>query len=109
MGVFKKSYLFLVIVGFLGLACQPKPETAEKQSKLVIDKLSIVEYKECKEPRPEVCTKEYSAVCAKRDTGIRCVKMPCPSTKDVTKPNACVACSDKNVFGYSVGACSVAN
>ena len=106
MGVLKKSYGLLIIMAFLSLACQPKPEVAKKQSKLAIDNLSIVEYKECKESRPQMCTRQYSPVCAKRDTGVRCVTTPCPSSELVTKPNACVACSDEKVFSYTVGACS---
>lgn len=65
-----------------------------------------VEYKACKDPRPQICTKEYRPVCAKRDTGIRCVTTPCPATTLVTKSTACVACSDKKVLGYTLGACS---
>ncbi len=59
----------------------------------------------CKEPRPEICTKEYLPVCAQKDTGVRCVTTPCPSTEDVTYSNACVACSDSKVHGYVAGAC----
>ena len=60
---------------------------------------------ECKEPRPEICTREYRPVCATRDTGIRCVTTPCPSTEKVTKATACTACSDAKVSGYTLGAC----
>ncbi len=62
-------------------------------------------YKACKDPRPEVCTQQHEPVCAKRDTGIRCVTTPCPSEENVTITNACVACSDSKVFGYVPGAC----
>jgi len=62
-------------------------------------------YTECHEPRPEMCTREYRPVCAKRDTGIRCVTTPCPSLENVTKSNACTACSDVKVYGYTRGAC----
>ncbi len=62
-------------------------------------------YKECKNPRPEVCTQQHEPVCAKRDTGIRCVTTPCPSEENVTITNACTACSDPKVFGYIAGAC----
>lgn len=60
---------------------------------------------QCKSPRPEMCTREYRPVCATRDTGIRCVTTPCPSTEQITKSNACTACSDEKVFSYSVGEC----
>ena len=63
-------------------------------------------YVECKDPRPEVCTREYKPVCARKDNGIRCVTTPCPSTDKVTASNACTACSDKAVLGYTPdGAC----
>jgi len=62
-------------------------------------------YNECKDPRPEVCTQQHEPVCAKRDTGIRCVTTPCPSEENITFTNACEACSDPKVFGYVKGAC----
>lgn len=60
-------------------------------------------YVECKDPRPEVCTREYKPVCAKKDNGVRCVTTPCPSADNVTASNACTACSDKDVLGYIPG------
>jgi len=59
----------------------------------------------CTEPRPEVCTMIYDPVCATRDTGIRCITTPCPSTEQVTKSSACNACSDKKVISYVKGEC----
>lgn len=61
---------------------------------------------QCKDPRPQMCTKEYRPVCATRDTGVRCVTTPCPSTELVTKGNACTACADEKVFSYVQDACS---
>lgn len=60
-------------------------------------------YVQCKNPRPQYCTREYLPVCAKRDTGIRCVTTPCPSTREKTYSNACTACSDSKVYGYIPG------
>ncbi len=60
---------------------------------------------ECTEPRPQMCAEIYQPVCAKRDTGVRCVTTPCASTEWVTKGNACSACSDKKVFGFVNNAC----
>ena len=60
----------------------------------------------CEEPRPEMCTREYRPVCALRDTGIRCVTMPCPSTEWKTYGNACSACADADVIGHVAGACN---
>ncbi|KAG1707644.1 Isoamylase 3, chloroplastic [Nymphon striatum] len=63
------------------------------------------DFTQCNDPRPEMCTQEYLPVCASVDTGIRCVTTPCPTTKDVTYSNACTACSDSKVHGYTSGAC----
>ena len=60
---------------------------------------------ECIAPRSEMCTREYMPVCGVRDTGIRCVKAPCPSIERKTYSNACVACSDLKVSAYSSGGC----
>ena len=61
---------------------------------------------QCKSPRSQMCTREYRPVCATRDTGIRCVTTPCPSTEKFTKSNACTACADEKVFSYAEGACT---
>lgn len=59
----------------------------------------------CADPRPEACTAHYDPVCATRDTGIRCVTTPCPSTEQKTMGNACSACSDPKVISYVKGEC----
>ena len=59
----------------------------------------------CKDPRAQMCTREYRPVCATRDTGIHCVTTPCPSTEQVTKSNACSACADAKVHSYVKNAC----
>ena len=59
----------------------------------------------CKDPRSQICTREYRPVCATRDTGVRCVTTPCPSTETVTKANVCTACADEKVVSYVMGAC----
>jgi lipid-binding SYLF domain-containing protein len=53
----------------------------------------------------EMCMMIYAPVCAVVDTGIRCVKAPCPSTKLVQFANACTACKDPKTNGYYAGAC----
>lgn len=62
------------------------------------------EFTECTE-RSDVCTRQYDPVCAAVDTGIRCVKAPCPSTDWKTFGNACEACSNESVHGYQPGRC----
>jgi hypothetical protein len=47
----------------------------------------------------------YAPVCATRDTGVRCIKAPCPSEEKVTKSSGCNACSDDKVISYVDGEC----
>lgn len=60
----------------------------------------------CPEQRPQVCTMDYQPVCATRDTGIRCVAAPCPSTEQKTYSNACNACADAKVLGHIADECA---
>ena len=60
----------------------------------------------CAEPRPEICTQHFDPVCARRDTGIRCVTTPCDSYELQTFPNGCSACSDLKVLDYRYPACA---
>ena len=53
----------------------------------------------------QACTMIYAPVCAVVDTGIRCIRAPCPSTKLVKFSNACVACKDRSTIGYYAGEC----
>lgn len=61
---------------------------------------------DCEGPRPDFCTEQYDPVCAEVDTGIRCITEPCPSTEWKTYGNACSACADRQVYGYTPGACA---
>jgi hypothetical protein len=60
---------------------------------------------QCTDPRPQVCTMIYDPVCATRDTGIRCVTTPCPSSELKTMSSGCSACSDAKVISYVKGEC----
>ena len=100
------SLIFLFITLTL-TACQ---ETASNTQSTTTDNTTNTSTTDglikCKDPRPEVCTREFRPVCAKKDNGIRCVTTPCPSTDDVTYSNACTACSDPDVIAYKPdGAC----
>ena len=92
-------YGLFIVPGVVLYACQStpfdSPDPSPKNTRLTI----------CKEPRKSICTKEYRPVCAIRDTGIRCVTTPCPSTKEITYSNACTACADEKVISYRIGAC----
>ncbi|CAA6811492.1 MAG: Unknown protein [uncultured Thiotrichaceae bacterium] len=63
----------------------------------------------CNTPRPEICYEVYQPVCAVRDTSVRCVTTPCPSTEKMTYPNDCKACSDATVHGFQRGDCNSIN
>lgn len=65
----------------------------------------LLSYVACKDPRPEVCTRDDRPVCAQRDTGVRCVTTPCDSTEWVTFSSACTACSDPKLLGSRAGPC----
>ncbi len=93
----------ILVVSVIALAFQssPKKDTSTlleppiKNSKLI----------KCKDPRTDICTKEYRPVCAVVDTGVRCVKAPCPSKDHKTYSNSCTACADHKVIGYEFGTC----
>ena len=53
-----------------------------------------MEFTACKEPRPQMCTRDYRPVCAKLDDGSR-----------KTYSNGCTACTDPKVTSYYQGAC----
>jgi hypothetical protein len=74
----------------------PKQETKQETKKEPVT---------CTNPRPQVCTMIYAPVCATRDTGVRCIKAPCPSEEQVTKSSGCNACSDEKVISYVEGEC----
>jgi hypothetical protein len=59
----------------------------------------------CTDPRPQLCTMEYAPVCATRDTGVRCITTPCPSSELKTYSTGCTACSDAKVSSWVQGAC----
>lgn len=48
----------------------------------------------CSDPRPQICTMDYTPVCGIHSDG---------SSK--TYSNGCSACSNKEVIGYNKGAC----
>ncbi len=103
------KYFTLLLLGstltVLIIACQSTPNTPVVIQTPPPQEASAPKYTQCTDPRPQICTREYRPVCATKDSGIRCVTTPCPSTKKVTYSTGCVACSDSKVFGYVMGAC----
>jgi lipid-binding SYLF domain-containing protein len=66
-------------------------------------------YRECspESRQVEACTMIDAPVCAEIDTGVRCVRAPCPGSRaERTFENACRACADPKTYGYRNGACA---
>lgn len=79
----KSMKVFCLITATLFISsCQSTPIRAVKQIN-------------CSDPRPEMCTMEYQPVC-----GFYL------DNSSKTYPNACTACSDKNVVRYIKDECS---
>ncbi len=76
--------VLLIMLPLLGgcAAGQLKPTPA--------DRLQIA----CIEPRPQVCTMDYTPVCAELKNGVL-----------KTYSNGCSACADVNVLSYRASAC----
>jgi hypothetical protein len=83
----------LMLIGAGCSSADPPPQRAEAPG-----------YVACQTPRPQICTREYRPVCARVDTGKRCVTTPCDSSVDETRATGCTACSDPKVMGYRDGA-----
>ena len=101
--------VLLLLATSVLISCQAHKKTGIDESlstvKPVITAPESNLHTQCKSPRHKMCTREFRPVCATRDTGVRCITTPCPSTEKVIKSNACTACSDEKVSSYSQGAC----
>ena len=102
MGVLRRGMMAIMMllsgcVGPQTTASQPEPEHKPMPTGSL--------YTACEKPRPEICTQDYAPVCARRDTGIRCVKAPCPASELKTYSNGCSACGDPKVYGFYPGSC----
>jgi hypothetical protein len=60
---------------------------------------------DCASPRPTACNLDYKPVCAGADTGVRCIRAPCPASERKTFSSACKACRDPGVTSYVAGRC----
>lgn len=67
--------------------CAAAPESADDDGQQVAVVI-------CTDPRPEMCTMDYTPVCGRRGDGT-----------EKTYSNGCSACSDKAVVSYRPGAC----
>jgi len=59
----------------------------------------------CTDNRVQQCPDTLLPVCAIRDTGVRCITTPCPSSEYVSYDSACKACADERVRSWTSGAC----
>lgn len=92
------SHLFRLIALTLSLTACASPNLSTESK-------TTPELTLCPEQRPQICTMDYRPVCATRDTGIRCVTAPCPSTEQKTYSNTCSACADVKVIGHIPDEC----
>jgi hypothetical protein len=90
----------LVLIALTGLACSGTPGERPAPDE------GAAGWVACEPPRPEMCTREWRPVCARRDTGVRCVTTPCPSWETKTYGNSCSACADPAVHGWRPGECA---
>lgn len=101
-----KSAGLLLILGVIS-ACM---QLGASERPVVDNQIDVREaFVQCNTPRPEICYEIYQPVCAIRDTGVRCVTTPCPSTEKVTYANDCKACAEANVHGFQRGDCNTMN
>lgn len=91
-----------LILGVLTLSLLIACSNQQPKSKLDSPDTEVIQ---CPDERPQVCTMDYRPVCATRDTGVRCITTPCPSSELKTYSNACTACTDTNVISYTVNEC----
>jgi hypothetical protein len=93
--------IFCTIIIFT-LGCTHQKNTSISSA---IQPNSVPTFIQCPEHRLPMCTRDYRPVCATRDTGVRCVTTPCPSTEEMTYSNGCTACADTKVLGYIPNTC----
>lgn len=91
--------MMLLLTGLVSVTAVHADETVAQQAVLG------GQFTDCKSPRPEICYEVFRPVCAVRDTGVRCVTEPCPSTENTTYANDCKACSDQSVVRFQSGSC----
>ena len=90
----KSIYLAVATIVLLG-ACSANSQEPVKTGSCELDPPK----------EPMACTMQYDPVCARRDTGVRCVKAPCPGEELKTYSNGCTACTDPAVRDWVQGAC----
>ena len=82
-------FVFIAAAVLLSISC------ASYSEKNNINEPGALDLILCEEPRPQICTREYNPVCGSLKDG---------ATK--TGSTGCTSCSDPEVVGYTMGACS---
>ncbi len=100
----RRRFLFLILFFLIPLSsCSNQDDNLPRKEPVSIEAAS--DSVECTNPRPGICTREYMPVCGTRDTDVRCITTPCPSTELKTYSNKCEACADEKVLSYILGKC----
>jgi len=86
-GSMNKMLLGILAVGLITFVPWADAKEASKQSKSET-------MTQCTVPRPQICTRDFRPVCAKKSDGTF-----------KTFSNACTACSDPAVIGHREGKC----
>jgi len=84
--------LLLASLSVLSISCA---SYSEKNDNYDINEPGALDLILCEDPRPQICTREYNPVCGSFKDG---------STS--TGSTGCTSCSDPEVVGYVMGACS---
>lgn len=86
--------LSITVLSLICIACSAKTAA--------VNPLTV----QCTDPRPQICTMDYTPVCATKDNRVRCVTTPCQSTETKTYSNGCGACANPAVISYIPGECT---
>lgn len=78
--------VFLILLSVLVSSC-----AAYSEKNVVAPSAELII---CKDPRPQICTREYNPVCATYKDGSK-----------KTGATGCTACSDPEVIGYVMAVC----
>ncbi len=81
--------LLLILFGLWSASC-----TLHNEKNKIVGKVDVMEFTVCKNPRPQICSREYDPVCSSLSDGSK-----------RTSATGCTACSNLAVLGYTMGAC----
>jgi len=76
--------IILIAISYTTIGCVTNFKNTSKDNSYTL----------CKEPRPEICTREYAPVCGKLIDGSQRIYS-----------TGCSACADKKIIGYKSNPC----